>query len=64
MAKIQCKYSFSNAVITKENGKYVITEYDKEDTRSYDLSDVLDDLLDKDGVSLVAGIDSKPDPVS
>lgn len=60
MAKIQHKYSFSNAVITKEKGNYVITEYDKDDTRMYDLSDTLDKFLDQDGVSLVIGIDGKP----
>lgn len=60
MAKIQKKYSFSKANITLENGKYIITEYDKDNTADYNLSDILGEFLDKDGVVLSIGIDSEP----
>ncbi len=63
MAKIQRKFGFSNAVITKENGVYMITEYEKDETYTYNLSEVLDEFLDKDGVSLNIGVDGKPVPV-
>ncbi len=63
MAKIQRKFGFSNAVITKENNVYMITEYEKDETHTYNLSEVLDEFLDKDGVSLNIGVDGKPVPV-
>lgn len=62
MAKLQKKYSFSKANIALENGKYIITEYDKDkdSTVDYNLSDILGEFLDKDGVVLSIGIDSEP----
>lgn len=60
MAKLQKKYSFSKANIALENGKYIITEYDKDNTADYNLSDILGEFLDKDGVVLSIGIDSEP----
>ena len=60
MAKLQKKYSFSKANITLENGKYIITEYDKDNTADYNLTDILNEFLDKDGVCLTIGIDSEP----
>lgn len=52
MAKIQGKTSFSGAVITKEDGAYIITEFSKDDATSYNLSEVLDGYLDKEDLSL------------
>lgn len=60
MAKVQKKYSFSKANITLENGKYIITEFDKDDTNVYNLTDILNEFLDKDGVVISIGIDSEP----
>ncbi len=60
MAKLQKKYSFSKAVISLENGKYILTEYEKDSISSYDLTAVLNEFLDKDGVVLSVGIDSEP----
>lgn len=60
MAKLQKKYSFSKANITLENGRYIITEYDKDSTADYNLTDILSEFLDKDGVVLSIGIDSEP----
>lgn len=61
MAKLQKKYSFSKAQINLENGKYIITEYGKEDTTEFNLTDILEEFLDKDGVVLSIGIDSEPE---
>lgn len=58
MAKLQKKYSFSKAVITAEGGKYIITEYEKDSVRDYNLTDILSEFLEKDGVVLSIGIDS------
>lgn len=60
MAKLQKKYSFSKANITIENGKYIITEYDKDSTADYNLTDILNEFLDKDGVVLSIGIENEP----
>ncbi|MDE7360534.1 MAG: YonK family protein [Oscillospiraceae bacterium] len=60
MAKLQKKYSFSKANIALENGRYIITEYDKDNTADYDLTEILGEFLDKDGVVLSIGIDSEP----
>lgn len=60
MAKLQKKYSFSKANISLENGRYIITEYDKDNTADYDLTEILGEFLDKDGVVLSIGIDSEP----
>lgn len=61
MAKLQKKYSFSKAEITLENGRYIITEYDKDSTADYDLTAVLGEFLYKDGVVLTIGIENEPD---
>lgn len=60
MAKVQKKYLFSKANVTLENGKYIITEFDKDETNVYNLTDILNEFLDKDGVVLSIGIDSEP----
>lgn len=59
MAKNSFKTSFSKATITKENGKYIITEVTKDDTKSYDLSAVLDGLVDVENLSLSINKDSE-----
>lgn len=60
MAKVQKKYSFSKAVISLEQGQYIITEYEKDSVSDYNLTNILADFLDKDGVTLTIGIDSSP----
>ena len=59
MAKNSFKTSFSKAVVTKEDGKYIITEYNKDDTKSYDLSSVLDGVIGVEGLSLALNKDSE-----
>ena len=59
MAKVQKKYSFSKANITVENGKYMISEIEKDGISVYNLTDILNEFLDKDGVVLTVGIDTE-----
>ena len=57
MAKITKKYAFSKASISFENGKYTITEINKDDSTDYDLSAVLDSFVGLEGISLSIGVD-------
>ena len=57
MAKITKKYAFSKASIFFENGKYTITEINKDDSTDYDLSAVLDSFIGQEGISLSIGVD-------
>lgn len=52
MAK-ECKsLGFCKATITEENGSFIITEYNKDDTNVYNLSEKLREWINVDGVSL------------
>ena len=44
--------SFSKAIISKENGKYIITEVEKDDSKEYNLSEVLDNWLEIEDVKI------------
>jgi hypothetical protein len=57
MAKRRVAYSFSKAEISLEEGKYVITEYSKDDTESYSLSDILDGFIGVDSITLTISSD-------
>lgn len=57
MAKIQKKYSFKNASITYDDGKYELVEVEKNEMRTYDLTAVLNEFLGEDNVTLVIGTD-------
>ena len=57
MAKITKKYAFSKASISFENGKYTITEINKDDSTDYDLSAVLDSFVGQEGISLSISTD-------
>lgn len=59
MAKITKKYAFSKATISFENGKYTITEINKDDSTDYNLSAVLDSFVGLEGVSLSIGVDDE-----
>ncbi len=60
MAKLQKKYSFSKAVVSLENGEYILTEYEKDSTTDYNLTAILNEFLDKNGIVLSIGVDSEP----
>ena len=57
MAKKSTKVAFSKATITFENGKYTITEINKDDSTDYDLSAVLDSFIGQKGISLSISTD-------
>lgn len=59
MAKITKKYSFSKAELSFEDGKYTITEMNKDDSTDYNLSAVLNSFVDQSGISLSIGIDDE-----
>lgn len=62
MAKLTKKYSFSKAEISKdENGKYIITEISKDGSEDYDLSAVLDEMMNYAGLSISIGFDDNVD---
>ena len=44
--------SFSKAILSKENGKYIITEVGKDDSREYNLSEILDKWLEIEDVKI------------
>ena len=44
--------SFSKAILSKENGKYIITEVGKDDSKEYNLSEVLDNWLEIEDVKI------------
>lgn len=50
---------FNKATITEEDGKYIITETTKDDTKVYNLSDKLNEWLNVDGVNLTISKDSE-----
>ncbi len=64
MAAVTKKYTFKNAVISLENGEYTLAELQKDDSiLCYNLTNILGEFLDKDGVSLSVGIEGEPEPV-
>jgi len=63
MAKNSFKTSFSKATITKEDNIYVITEYTKDEIKGYNLSDVLDELVGVDGITLAISKDTEIEPI-
>ena len=44
--------SFSKAILSKEDGKYIITEVGKDNSREYNLSEVLDNWLEIEDVKI------------
>ena len=44
--------SFSKAILSKEDGKYIITEVEKDDSREYNLSEILDNWLEIEDVKI------------
>jgi len=65
MAKTKLSTSYTNGLLTKENGKYIIEEFDTKGEVSkgkYILSDALDQLLDHDGIKLSFDITNELEP--
>lgn len=57
MAKLTKKYSFSRGEISLVDGKYIITEVNKDSTEEFNLSEVLDNFIGLSGVSLSIEVD-------
>ena len=51
--------SFSKAMISKEDGKYIITEIGKDDSREYNLSEVLDNWLEIENIKITISKESR-----
>lgn len=60
MAKIQKKYSFKDANISFDEGKYIITEISNDSSVDYNLSDVLNEFLNLDNATLTISVESEP----
>ena len=52
MAKKTTKIEFSTGEISVQNGRYIITEIDKDGSIDYDLSSILDSFVGMQNVSL------------
>ena len=51
--------SFSKAIISKEDGKYIITEVGKDDSREYNLSEILDNWLEIENIKITISRDKQ-----
>lgn len=60
MAKIQKKYSFKDANISFDEGKYIITEISNDSSVDYNLSDILNEFLNLDNATLTISVESEP----
>lgn len=57
MAKKSTKVVFSKATISFDDGKYTITEINKDDSIDYNLTAVLNSFVGQEGISLSIGVD-------
>lgn len=63
MAKKSISIKFSKAMLTKENGKYTITEFSKDDSKDYNLSEILDGLDGAEGLSVTITSEDDVEPI-
>ena len=59
MAKESRNISYQKATITEENGIFMITEYLKDETKVYNLTDKLKEYVNVDGLSLKIAKDTE-----
>ncbi len=52
MAKKTINLNYSNASLTNEEGQYILTETTKDDTKTYNLTTVLDSIIGLEGVTI------------
>lgn len=64
MAKKSVSIKFSKAMISKENGKYIVTEISKDDSTDYNLSEILDSLEGSEGLSISVTSENEVTPIS
>lgn len=63
MAKVARSYTFSNATLYKEDGGYVLTEYTKDDMKDFNFSQILDDLINTEGLAITIKQQAELNPV-
>lgn len=63
MAKKSISIKFSKAMLTKEDGKYTVTEILKDDNVDYDFSVILDGLVGTDGLSISITSEDEIEPI-
>lgn len=64
MAKKSISVRFSNATLTVEEGKYIITEIKKDDSTDYDLSEILNALDGSSDLSISITSEDVVEPIS
>ncbi len=64
MAKKSISIKFSKAMLTKEDGKYIITEVSKDDSKDFDFSAILDSLDGTEGLSISVTSEDEVEPIN
>jgi hypothetical protein len=64
LAKKTISIKFSKATLTKEDGKYTITEIIKDESKDYDLSEILDGLDGSSDLSISISSEDTVEPIS
>ncbi len=64
MAKKSISIKFSKAMLTKEDGKYIITETSKDDSKDFNFSSILDGLDGAEGLSISVTSEDEVEPIN
>lgn len=64
MAKKTISIKFSKATLTKDDGRYTITEITKDDSNNYNLSEILDGLDGSSDLSISISSEDTVEPIS
>lgn len=64
MAKKSISLKFTKATLSKEDGRYIITEISKEDSKDYDLTEILDGLDGSSDLSVSITSEDIVEPIS
>lgn len=64
MAKKSISLKFTKATLSRENGRYIITEISKDDSKDYDLTEILDGLDGSSDLSVSITSEDIVEPIS
>lgn len=64
MAKKSISLKFTKATLSRENGRYIITEISKDDSKDYDLTNILDGLDGSSDLSVSITSEDIVEPIS
>lgn len=64
MAKKSISLKFTKATLSRENGRYIITEISKDDSKDYDLTEILDGLDGSSDLSVSITSEDTVKPIS